>query len=168
MCLRAGEDLDVARSDMWRERMWWSEVGRANWNHIFVGFNSVQSLSHVWLCNRMNCSTAGLSVHHHLLEFTQTQVHWVSDAIQPSHPLSSPSPPAPTPSQRQSFPMSQLFAWGGQSTRVSALASFLPKNTQRDDMGWEVGGGFRIGSSYTPVVDSCQCMAKPIQYCKVK
>ena len=39
---------------------------------------------------------------------------------------------------------------------------------QRDDMGWEVGGGFRIGSSYTPVVDSCQCMAKPIQYCKVK
>ena len=39
---------------------------------------------------------------------------------------------------------------------------------QRDDMGWEVGGGFRIGSLYTPVVDSCQCMAKPIQYCKVK
>ena len=39
---------------------------------------------------------------------------------------------------------------------------------QRDDMGWEVGGGFRIGSSYTPVADSCQCMAKPIQYCKVK
>ena len=39
---------------------------------------------------------------------------------------------------------------------------------QRDDLGWEVGGGFRIGSSYTSVVDSCQCMAKPIQYCKVK
>ena len=39
---------------------------------------------------------------------------------------------------------------------------------QRDDMGWEVGGGFRIGSLYTPVVDSCQCMAKLIQYCKVK
>ena len=39
---------------------------------------------------------------------------------------------------------------------------------QRDDMGWEVGGGFRIGNSCTPVVDSCQCMAKPIQYCKVK
>ena len=39
---------------------------------------------------------------------------------------------------------------------------------QRDDRGWEVGGGFRIGSLYTPVVDSCQCMAKPIQYCKVK
>ena len=39
---------------------------------------------------------------------------------------------------------------------------------QRDDMGWEVGEGFRIGSLYTPVVDSCQCMAKPIQYCRVK
>ena len=47
----------------------------------------------------MNCSTPGLSVHHQLLEFTQTHVHRVSDAIQPSHPLSSPSPPAPNPSQ---------------------------------------------------------------------
>ena len=66
-----------------------------------------------------------------LPEFTQTHVHWVGDAIQPSYPLSSPSPPAPNPSQHQSlFPMTHLFAWGGQSTRVSALASFLPKNTQ--------------------------------------
>ena len=61
-----------------------------------------------------------LPVHHQLPEFTQTNVHRVSDAIQPSHPLSSPSPPAPSPSQHQS----------GQSTGVSALASFLPKNTQ--------------------------------------
>ena len=51
----------------------------------------------------MNCSTPGLPVHHHLLEFTQTHIHPVSDAIQPSHPLSSPSPPAPNPSQHQSF-----------------------------------------------------------------
>ena len=51
----------------------------------------------------MNRSTPGLPVHHRLLEFTQTHVHWVSDAIQPSHPLSSPSPPAPNPSQHQSF-----------------------------------------------------------------
>ena len=80
----------------------------------------------------MNRSTPGLPVHHHLLEFTQTHVHWVGDAIQLSHPLSSPFPPAPNPSQHQSFPMSQLFACGGQSTGVSALASFLPKNTQ----GW--------------------------------
>ena len=82
------------------------------------------------LCDPMNRSTLGLPVHHQLPEFTQTHVHWVSDAIQPSHPLSSPSPPAPSPSQHQSFPMSQLFAWGGQSIGVSALASFLPKNTQ--------------------------------------
>ena len=55
------------------------------------------------LCSPMNCSTPGLPVHHHLPEFTQTHVHRVSDAIQPSHPLSSPSPPAPNPSQHQSI-----------------------------------------------------------------
>ena len=59
----------------------------------------------------MNRSTPGLPVHHQLPEFTQTHVHWVSDAIQPSHPLLPPSPPAPNPSQHQSFPVSQLFAW---------------------------------------------------------
>ena len=71
-------------------------------------FSSVQSLSHVWLtlCDPMNCSTPGLPVHHQLPEFMQTQVHRVGDAIQPSHPLSSPSPPAPNPSQHQS-----LFQW---------------------------------------------------------
>ena len=82
------------------------------------------------LCNPLNRSTPGLPVHHQLPEFTQTHVHWVSDAIQPSPPLSSPSPPAPNPSQHESFPMSQLFAWGGQNTGVSTLASFLPKKSQ--------------------------------------
>ena len=82
------------------------------------------------VCNPMNCRTPGLPAHHQLPEFTQTHVHRVSDVIQPSHPLSSPSPTAPNPSQHQSFPMSQLFAWDGQSAGVSALASFLPKNTQ--------------------------------------
>ena len=62
------------------------------------------------LCDPMNRSMLGLSVHHQLPEFTQTRVHRVSDAIQPSHPLSSPSPPASNPSQPQSFPMSQIFA----------------------------------------------------------
>ena len=85
------------------------------------------------LCNPMNCSTPGVPVHHQLPEFTQTHVHWVSDAIQPISsavvPFSSCTQSLP-PSE--SFPMSQLFAWGGQSTRVSPLASFLPKNTQ----GW--------------------------------
>ena len=55
------------------------------------------------LCNPMNRSTPGLPVRHQLPEFTQTRVHRVSDAIQPSHPLSSPSPPAPNPSQHQSL-----------------------------------------------------------------
>ena len=55
------------------------------------------------LCDPMNRSTPSLPVHQHLPEFTQTHIHWVSDAIQPSHPLSSPSPPAPNPSQHQSF-----------------------------------------------------------------
>ena len=94
-----------------------------------VQFNSVAQ-SCPTLCDPMNLSTPGLPVHHQLPESTQTYVHRVSDAIQPSYPLSSPSPPAPNPSQHQSFPMSQLFAWGGQSTGVWALASFLPKNTQ--------------------------------------
>ena len=55
------------------------------------------------LCDPMNCSTLGLPVHYQLPEFTQTPVHRVSDAIQPSHPLSSPSPLAPNPSQHQSL-----------------------------------------------------------------
>ena len=55
------------------------------------------------LCDPMNRSTPGLPVHHQLQEFTQTHVHRLSDAIQPSHPLSSPSPPAPNPSQHQSL-----------------------------------------------------------------
>src|SRR5574341_325053 len=54
-------------------------------------------------CDPVNRSTPGLPVHHQLPEFTQTHVHLVSDAIQPSHPLSSPSPPAPNPSQHQSL-----------------------------------------------------------------
>ena len=55
------------------------------------------------LCNPMNCSTPGLPVNHQLPEFTQTHIHRVGDAIQPSHPLSSPSPPAPNPSSLRIF-----------------------------------------------------------------
>ena len=67
-----------------------------------VQFSSVAQ-SCLTLCNPMNRSTPGLPVHHQLPEFTQTHAHRVSDAIQPSHPLSSPSPPAPNPSQHQSL-----------------------------------------------------------------
>ena len=69
---------------------------------IIIQFTSVtQSCS--TLCDPMNCSTPGLPVHHQLPEFTQTNIHLVGDAIQPSHPLLSPSPPALNPSQRQSL-----------------------------------------------------------------
>ena len=68
-------------------------------NHS-VQFSSVAQ-SCPTLSNPINCSMPGLPVHHQLPEFTQTHVHWVGDAIQPSHPLSSPSPPAPNPSQHQ-------------------------------------------------------------------
>ena len=79
----------------------------------------------------MGYSTPGLPVHHQLPELAQTHVHGVGDAIQPSHPLSSPSPPAFNLSQHQSlFHMSQFFTTGGQSIGVSALASVLPMNTQ--------------------------------------
>ena len=67
-----------------------------------VQFSSVAQ-SCPTLCNPMNCSTPGLPVHHHLPEFTQIHVNRVGDAIQPSHPLSSPSPPAPNPSQIKVF-----------------------------------------------------------------
>ena len=71
------------------------------------------------LCDPMNHSTPGLPVHHQLLEFTQTHVHQVGDAIQPSHPLSSPSPPAPNPSQHQS-----LFQWVNSSHEVAKVLEF--------------------------------------------
>ena len=83
------------------------------------GFSSVQSLSRVWLSDPMNRSTPGLPVHHQLPEFTQTHVHRVGDAIQPSHPLSSPSPPAPSPSQHQS-----LFQWVNSSHEVAKVLEF--------------------------------------------
>ena len=67
-----------------------------------VQFSSVAQ-SCPTLCDTMNCSTPGLPVHHQLPEFTQTHVHRVGDAIQPSHPLSSPFPPAPNPSSIRVF-----------------------------------------------------------------
>ena len=86
---------------------------------VINGFSSVQSLSHVRLCNPMNRSTPDLPVHHQLLEFTKTDVHRVSDAIQPAHPLSSPSPPAPNPSQHQS-----LFQWVNSLHEVAKVLEF--------------------------------------------
>ena len=94
-----------------------------------VQFSSVAQ-SCLTLCDPMECSTPGFPVHHQLPELTQSHVHPVSDAIQPSHPV------VPFSSRLQSFPasgsfqMSQLFTSGGQSIRASALASVLPMNIQ--------------------------------------
>ena len=70
--------------------------------NFYAEFSSVAQ-SCLTLCDSLDCSTPGLPVHHQLPEFTETHVHRVSDAIQPSHPLSFPSPPAPNPSQHQSL-----------------------------------------------------------------
>ena len=86
------------------------------------------------LCNLMDCSTTVFPVFHYHPEFAQTHVHWVNYAIQPSHPLSLPSPPHPPQSFPESgfFPVSWVFASGGQSIEDSASASVLPINIQ----GW--------------------------------
>ena len=93
-----------------------------------VKFSSVpRSFPPLW--SPMDCSTPSFLVHHQLPELAQTHIHRVSDAIQPSHPLSSASPTFIL-AHHQSFPLSQLFPTGGQSSAVSASASVLPMNIQ--------------------------------------
>ena len=103
---------------------------------LFLKFSPVTQ-SCPTLCNPMNHSMPGLPVHHQLPEFTQTHVHWVGDAIQPSHPLLSPSPTFNLSQHQGLFKMSQLSASGGQSFGVSASTSVLPMNTQDwSPLGW--------------------------------
>ena len=85
---------------------------------VSTSFSSVAQ-SCLTLCDPMNCSIPGLPVHHQLLESTQTHVHWVGDAIQPSHPLPSPSPPALNLSQHQG-----LFQWVSSSHQVAKVLEF--------------------------------------------
>ena len=98
---------------------------------VIVQFSWVQSLSRVWLFRTpwISARQASLSI---TISWSSIRLRSIESVMPSSHLilLLSPSPPAPNPSQHQSFPMSQLFAWGGQSIGVSALASFLPKNTQ--------------------------------------
>ena len=84
----------------------------------------------------MDCSTPGLPVHHQLLEFTQTLVCWVGDAIQPSHPVVPFSSCLQSFTASGSFQMSQFFATGGQSIGVLASASTLPMNIQDLKIDW--------------------------------
>jgi len=125
-------------SGLWDTGPEWKNL---NWETVVLSWFS-QSVSSVaqsclTLCDPMGCSMPGLPVRHQLLEFTQIHVHWVDYAIQPSSsvvPFSSCLQSFPASG---SFPMSQLFASGGQSIGVSALASVLPKNTQDwSPLGW--------------------------------
>ena len=94
-----------------------------NWGEICITYSLVQfslvAQSYQTLCNPMNRSTTGLPVHHQLPESTQSHIHQVGDAIQPSHPLSSPSPPPPNPSQHQG-----LFTWVNSSHQVTKVLEF--------------------------------------------
>ena len=90
---------------------------QSHWDGMFLQFSSVAQ-SCLTLCDAMNHSMPGLPVHHQLPEFTQTHAHWVGDAIQPSHPLSSPPPPSPNPSQHQG-----LFQWVNSSHEVAKVCS---------------------------------------------
>ena len=121
----------------WEEMQLLSKITRYLYSFIpSVQFSSVPQ-SCPTLCDPMNRSRPSLLVHHQLPEFTQTHVHRVGDSIQPSHPLSSPSPPALNLSQHHYFQMSQLFSWDGQSIGVSASTSVLLMNTQDwSPLGW--------------------------------
>ena len=100
-------------------------------------FSSVAQLC-LTLCDPMDCSTSGFPVHHQLPELTQSHVHWVGDAIQPFHPLLTPSPPTFNLSLHQGlFQWVSFFTSGGQSIRVSASVSVLLMNTQDwFPLGW--------------------------------
>ena len=96
----------------------WNSCPSGNYSLSSVQFSSVTQSCPI-ICDPMNLSTPGLHVHHQLPEFTQTHIHWVCDAIQPSHPLSSPSSPAPNLSQHQS-----LFQWVNSSHEVAKVLEF--------------------------------------------
>ena len=99
-------------------------------NHMYSVQFSSAARSCLTLGDSMDCSMPGFPVHHQIPELAQTHVHQVCDAIQPSHPLSSPSPPALNLFQHQGLFKCQFFTSGGQSIGVSAWASVLPMNSQ--------------------------------------
>ena len=108
---------------MWLSYFWPVDVmDYINWfSNVESTLHQIRSVAQLCptLCDPMNRSMPGLPVHHQLPEFTETHVHRVNDAIQPSHPLSSPSPPAPNPSQHQS-----LFQWVNSSHEVAKVLEF--------------------------------------------
>ena len=131
---RVGHDL-VTKQQLFLIHFTWvlATLGRVIFSQSSSFDQSCQTL-----CDPMNRSTPGFPVHHQLLELTQTHVHWVGDAIQPSHPLSSPSPPALSLSQHQG-----LFKWVSSLYQVSKVLEFQLQHksfqwTLRTDLllGW--------------------------------
>ena len=120
--------ISFSRGYSWpRDLTWVSCIGRWILYHWY-SFSSVTQLC-LTLCDPMDCSTPGFPIHYQLPEL-QIHVHRVGDAIQPSHPLVSPSPPTLMLGKIESFTVSQFFTSCGQSIGVSASASVLPMNTQ--------------------------------------
>ena len=133
-CIILKINLPYKESILTRKKKWWSpeilrNIVQSAWIKIVkarMGIQQVHAIAHVFISKfysvqfshlvvadtlqPIDCSTSGLHVHHQLLEFTQTHVHWVGDAIQPSHPLLSPSPPTFSLSQHQG-----LFKWVSSS-----------------------------------------------------
>ena len=108
------------------------------------------------LCDPMDCRAPGLPVHHQLPEFTQTHVHWISDAIQPSHPLSSPAPPALNLSQHQG-----LFKWVSSPHQVAKVLEF---QLQHQSFQWTLRTDFLPDFliSYLSQMKSCAVLLKII------
>ena len=103
-----------------KEASWWEEIDYGgNWVLFWWAQFSSVTQSCLTLCDPMDCSKTGFPVHHQYLELAQTHVPWVGDAIQPSHPLSSPSPPAFNLSQHQG-----LFQWVSSSYQVAKVVEF--------------------------------------------
>ena len=123
--IQDGEKQDIGPRQLKCKSNEWFQWAHMQKSTTFINMRYLQirsvAQSCPTLCNPMNYSMPGLPVHHQLPEFTQTHVHRVSDAIQPSHPLSSPSPPAPNPSQHQS-----LFQWVNSLHEVAKVLEFQP------------------------------------------
>ena len=113
-----GPNLHIRATDpkVRRVECWGTKYSRVLSPQLFV---LVQSLSCVWFCDPMDCSMPGLPIYHQLPEFTQTHVHWIGDAIRPSHPLPSSSPPAFDVSQHQG-----LFKWVSSSHQMAKVLQF--------------------------------------------
>ena len=132
------------------------------WKRHYLNLSPIISFSHKFssvtqscstLCNPMDCSMLGFPVHCQYLEFTQARVHWVGNAIQPSHPLSSPSPPAFNLSQHQG-----LFQWVISLHEVSKVLEF---QLQHQSFQWTFRTDLLqdelVGSPCSPNRDCCCC-----------